>query len=135
MTDQEKGTVTIVVDGQPVVMIDQSGLYVMDDIAYGGTLTDTGSGWIKSRIEKTHVTGDAAKTQEPTTPEPTRIEVDVKNHQINFFVGGQFMAVLKDDGFHVRDNLNYGGTLTDTGKSHFKTLRQNQNDNAEGGVE
>jgi hypothetical protein len=57
ITDQEHGTVTIVIDGKPVVMIDKTGLYVMVDIAYGGTLTDTGSGWIKSRIEKS----DSAK--------------------------------------------------------------------------
>lgn len=38
----------------------KTGLYVMGDIAYGGTLTDTGSGWIKSRIEK----GDSAKDSE-----------------------------------------------------------------------
>lgn len=51
ITDQDKGTVTIIIDGKPAVMIDRTGLYVMNDMAYGGTLTDSGSGWIKSRIE------------------------------------------------------------------------------------
>lgn len=60
ITDEDKGTVTIVIDGKPVVMIDKTGLYVPGDIAYGGTMTDTGSGWIKSRIEK----GDSDKNSE-----------------------------------------------------------------------
>lgn len=52
ITDEEKGTVTIVIDGKPAVMIDKTGLYVVNEIMYGRSLTDTGPDWIKARIEK-----------------------------------------------------------------------------------
>lgn len=52
LTDQDKGTVTIIIDGQPAVMIDKTGLYVVNEIMYGRSLTDTGPDWIRARIEK-----------------------------------------------------------------------------------
>jgi hypothetical protein len=52
LTDQAKGTVTIIIDGQPAVMIDKTGLYVVNEIMYGRSLTDTGPDWVKARIEK-----------------------------------------------------------------------------------
>ncbi|MBM9593932.1 hypothetical protein [Roseitranquillus sediminis] len=52
LTDQEKGTVTIIIDGQSAVMIDKTGLYVVNEIMYGRSLTDTGPDWVKARIEK-----------------------------------------------------------------------------------
>lgn len=52
LTDHDKGTVTIIIDGQPAVMIDKTGLYVVNEIMYGRSLTDTGPDWVKARIEK-----------------------------------------------------------------------------------
>ncbi len=57
VTDQEQGTVTIVIDGTPVVQIDKDGLRVVGDIVYGGTLTDTGNAY----VEKTIAGGDDAE--------------------------------------------------------------------------
>lgn len=50
VTDQERGTVTIVIDGKPVVQIDKDGLRVVGNVEYGGTLTDTGSAYVEKAI-------------------------------------------------------------------------------------
>lgn len=50
ITDEDKGTVTIVIDGKPVVQIDKDGLRVVGNVEYGGTLTDTGSAYIEKAI-------------------------------------------------------------------------------------
>lgn len=50
LTDQERGTVTIVIDGKPVLQVDKDGLRVVGDIIYGGTLTDTGSAYVEKAI-------------------------------------------------------------------------------------
>ena len=43
VTDQDKGTITFMIDGKPAARIDRDGLRVVGDIKYGGTITDTGS--------------------------------------------------------------------------------------------
>ncbi len=50
VTNEEKGPVTIVIDGKPVVMIDKTGLHVVGDVEYGGTMTDTGGAYIEKAI-------------------------------------------------------------------------------------
>lgn len=40
VTDQSAGVVRIVIDGNEIVWIDSTGLYVRGDIAYKGTITD-----------------------------------------------------------------------------------------------
>ncbi len=50
VTDQEKGTVTIFIDGKPVVQINKDGLHVVESINYGGVLTDTGSAYVEKII-------------------------------------------------------------------------------------
>jgi hypothetical protein len=50
VTDNDKGTVTIVIDGKPVLQVDKDGLHVVGNIVYGGTLTDTGSAHVEKTI-------------------------------------------------------------------------------------
>lgn len=50
--DDEAGTVTILIRGRPVVLIDETGLHVRGDINYGGSLTDTGQPDFDSRAAK-----------------------------------------------------------------------------------
>lgn len=38
---------------------------------------------------------------------------------IRFVINGTPVAVIDADGLHVRDDLDYGGSLTDTGPSGF----------------
>lgn len=57
--------------------------------------------------------------QDLATPKQTRIEAESDSNEINFFVGGVLSAVLKQDGLHVREGVNYGGMLTDYGTQHF----------------
>ncbi|NCC53250.1 MAG: hypothetical protein EOM20_18840 [Spartobacteria bacterium] len=57
VTDQERGTVTIVIDGKPVMQIDANGLQVVGDVTYGGMLTDAG----REHVAKTIAGGDDAR--------------------------------------------------------------------------
>lgn len=50
---------------------------------------------------------------------PTRIETDTESHEIRFYVDGELAAVLKQDGLHVRDDINFGGVVSDYGRSGF----------------
>lgn len=47
------------------------------------------------------------------------IEIDQKAGVIRFVIDGQERAVLDAEGLHVRENLNYGGALTDYGQEGF----------------
>lgn len=78
---------------------------------------------------------ETANADEAIAPEPTRIEADTENSRIDFYIDGRLMAVLKDDGLHVREGINYGGMLTDYGTAHFdKSFVNATSDNAaEGG--
>ncbi len=48
-TDQTRKSFVFIIDGEPVALLDKSGLIVTGDIAYGGTLADTGPGAAKDR--------------------------------------------------------------------------------------
>ena len=50
ITNQDAGTVTIVIDGKPVVMVDKDGLHVVDNIEYGGTIRDAGQDSVQMTI-------------------------------------------------------------------------------------
>ena len=50
VTDEENNTVTIFIDGKPVVQINKDGLHVVESINYGGVLTDTGSAYVEKII-------------------------------------------------------------------------------------
>lgn len=52
--DQDKGTVTFIIDGKAVAQIDKDGLHVVSDIVYGGTLTDAGSAYVEQAIAGGH---------------------------------------------------------------------------------
>lgn len=51
VTDQDKGTITFIIDGKPVAQINRDGLQVVENINYGGTVTDSGPANIKKTIE------------------------------------------------------------------------------------
>jgi hypothetical protein len=50
VTDQDKGTITFMIDGKAVVQINRDGLHVVESINYGGVLTDTGSAHVEKII-------------------------------------------------------------------------------------
>ena len=49
----------------------------------------------------------------------TRIETDDQADVIRFYVKGQLAAILDETGLHVRDDVNYAGSITDYGPSGF----------------
>ena len=65
------------------------------------------------------VVAQAQEVQSSDAEPLTRVEADSESHEIRFYVDGNLAAVLKDDGFHVREHMNYGGTLTDYGTEGF----------------
>lgn len=65
-------------------------------------------------------------------PEPTRIEVDSESGEIHFYIEGELEAVLKNDGLHVRDHVQFGGTIFDSGKDfYFSTVTPEEGDQDE----
>lgn len=62
---------------------------------------------------------------EPSALEPTRIETDSESGQIQFYIKGELVAVLKEDGLHVREGMSYGGTLLNYGYDSFDKLYGN----------
>lgn len=49
----------------------------------------------------------------------TRLEVDEKAGEIRFIIEGKEQGVLNAEGFHVRGNVTYGGTIRDVGENTF----------------
>lgn len=69
------------------------------------------------------------QAQENPATEPTRIEVDSESGEINFYIEGELQAVLKNNGLHVRDNVQFGGTIIDSGEGfHFSDVRSEEGD-------
>lgn len=60
IADQEAGAVRIVIDGQPVAIIDATGLHVRGSVSYGGTMTDYGSSDFEAHA--------AQREEEPDAP-------------------------------------------------------------------
>jgi hypothetical protein len=52
----------------------------------------------------------------PSRPQ-TQIETDQKAGIIRFIVNNREQARIDATGLHVRDNIEYGGTVTDTGEA------------------
>lgn len=52
-------------------------------------------------------------------PASTRIEVDDQAGVIRFFIDGREKARFDAAGLHVRENIDYGGMLTDYGQTGF----------------
>lgn len=50
IADQDKGTITFIIDGEAVAQINRDGLHVVESINYGGVLTDTGSAYAQKVI-------------------------------------------------------------------------------------
>jgi hypothetical protein len=49
VADQKTGVLRVVIDGKPVAWLDASGFHVVQDIEYGGSITDTGSADLEKR--------------------------------------------------------------------------------------
>ncbi len=49
-TDQDKGTITFIIDGKAVAQINRDGFHVVESINYGGVLTDPGSDYVREMI-------------------------------------------------------------------------------------
>lgn len=69
----------------------------------------------------------AAATAQASGSAATRIEVDEEAGAIRFFIDGHEKARLDAAGLHVRENIDYGGTLTDYGQKGFDDhIRRNE---------
>lgn len=53
--------------------------------------------------------------EDAAAPEPTRIEADSENSQIRFYIDGELEAVLTKGRLHVREDIDFGGTVRDVG--------------------
>jgi hypothetical protein len=63
-------------------------------------------------------TGEAAQA--------TRIETDQKTGTVRFIVDGREVARFERDGLHVRQDVNYGGLLTDTGQAGYAKIHDDK---------
>ena len=61
----------------------------------------------------------AATQPPPTGQQQTRIETDQKTGAIRFIVNGREEARIDATGLHVRQGVEYGGDLTDTGEAYY----------------
>lgn len=66
----------------------------------------------------THAAGPAADATAQVT-QATRIETNQKTGAIRFIVKGREEARIDAKGLHVRQDVDYGGLLTDTGVSDY----------------
>lgn len=64
-----------------------------------------------------HAAGPAAP--QPTGQQATRIETDQRTGAIRFIVNGREEARIDADGLHVRQNVDYGGLMDDTGPEGY----------------
>ena len=65
---------------------------------------------------------DLVRGKEPTgQQQATRIETDQKTGAIRFIVNGREEARIDATGLHVRQDVAYGGDLTDTGEAYYDT--------------
>lgn len=62
-----------------------------------------------------------AEDSDPAAPPPekTAVVVDEDAGVIRFFIDGQEKMRLDAAGLHVRENIDYGGMITDYGRSGF----------------
>lgn len=54
-----------------------------------------------------------------TTARSPRIVLDDERNEIHFVIDGKVAAVLDANGLRVRESIEYGGTVTDTGAADF----------------
>ena len=59
VSDKATGTIRFVVGGNTIAMIDSGGLYVLDDITYGGVLRDGGAKTLDGKLTSSTDAGDA----------------------------------------------------------------------------
>ena len=67
-----------------------------------------------------------AFAEDPPAPVPyqlgnenTAVVVDEEAGVIRFFIKGKEMALIDETGLHVREEINFGATLTDYGTAAF----------------
>lgn len=73
-------------------------------------------------------TKESAQADQPAT----RIEVSEETGIIRFIIEGEERARLDASGFHVREDIEYGGTITDTGIRHYGSTGPAQPTGGEG---
>lgn len=69
-----------------------------------------------------HAAGPAPAATQPQPTgqqQATRIETDQKTGTIRFIVNGREEARIDATGLHVRQGVEYGGSLTDTGEAFY----------------
>jgi hypothetical protein len=64
-------------------------------------------------------TDEKPAAPQPTKPEATRIETDQKTGTVRIIVDGREVARFERDGLHVRQNVDYGGLMKDTGQDGY----------------
>jgi len=63
--------------------------------------------------------GYPAFAEEAASELPTRIVIDQTTKTFTFIIDNKPVALLDQEGLHVRGGIVYGGTLTDAGTSQF----------------
>lgn len=65
--------------------------------------------------------GTAPPAAEARSAVPPRIQIieDQEAVAFRFMIDGREVARLDPDGLHVRENIEYGGTLTDAGTAYY----------------
>ena len=56
------------------------------------------------------------------TPANTRIITDEEHGAVVIVIDGEPAVLIDENGLHVVNELNYGASLTDTGRKHLKSL-------------
>ena len=61
----------------------------------------------------------AAATAALTAPQPPQTRVEAEGDSIRFIVNGTEQARIDKNGLHVRQGVQYGGGLLDTGEAFY----------------
>lgn len=65
------------------------------------------------------LTGYPAFAEELTTKQATRIDIDEARKAFIFIIDDKPVALLDERGLHVREGVEYGASLTDSGQQGF----------------
>lgn len=71
-----------------------------------------------------HFTSPSAAGQDQQ--QTVDLVLDHSSGSFRFFIDGSEVARVDREGLHVRKDIEYGGTLTDTGIDHFDRMTQPQ---------
>ena len=65
------------------------------------------------------ITAAAVLSYTAPAQQQTRVETDQATGAIRFIANGREEARIDKDGLHVRQSVQYGGTLTDVGEAFY----------------